>query len=296
MIHVLLTNPHRYTIRTFIEGAGRALRGRLRYRPYKDSLTARRHPRGTYVFADLERLDAESLERADALHARLSAEPERYRVLNDPLRSLRRPALMRALHEAGVNDFNAYAVGETPHRWPVFLRDAIGHSEAALPLLADKQALAHAAAGLDRRDDTLVVEFLDTRDDAGVYRKYSAFRIGDAVFARHVFFSHQWLIKNAELAEPDLLAEELACVRDNPHAEDLLLIFNRAGIDYGRIDYTLHHGRIQVWEINTNPMIMSDNSFEIPERRPVQEQVLPRLIEAFQSIDSGPGNWRGMLP
>jgi len=33
-------------------------------------------------------------------------------------------------------------------------------------------------------------------------------------------------------------------------------IFDIAGIDYGRIDYSLRDGAVETWEINTNPVHM----------------------------------------
>jgi hypothetical protein len=43
----------------------------------------------------------------------------------------------------------------------------------------------------------------------------------------------------------------------HPHEAELRKIFDLANIEYGRIDYSLLNGKIQVWEINTNPNITS---------------------------------------
>src|SRR5262249_42167607 len=40
-----------------------------------------------------------------------------------------------------------------------------------------------------------------------------------------------------------------------PHRQALGEIFQAAGIEYGRIDYSVLDGRIVTWEINTNPTI-----------------------------------------
>ena len=47
--------------------------------------------------------------------------------------------------------------------------------------------------------------------------------------------------------------QHLDYVRTNPHADELRKLFGAANIEYGRIDYTIADGRIQVFEINTNP-------------------------------------------
>jgi hypothetical protein len=115
--------------------------------------------------------------------------------------------------------------------------------------------------------DLLLVEFCDTADAQGVYRKYAAFRVGDAIIARHLFFSHHWHVKSAELQDAASLQEERDYVTMNPHSEMLRPIFDLAGIEYGRVDYALHDGRIRVWEINTNPTILAPPRERVPTRR-----------------------------
>jgi hypothetical protein len=168
-------------------------------------------------------------------------------VLNDPRRSLLRFELLRSLHEAGVNAFNAYRPGETPVRFPVFLRPESGFLKIA-PRLHDSLPRVP--------DGQIAVEFCDTADDAGVYRKYGAYVVDNRIVPRHVFFSRDWLVKGSDLRDPNYLAEELDYVRANPHAAPLLEICRTARIAWGRVDYSLLDGRIQVWEINTNPLFV----------------------------------------
>ena len=92
------------------------------------------------------------------------------------------------------------------------------------------------------------------------------------------------MVKNADLCNERLVAEELDFLNANPHKKDLMAIFQMAGIDYGRIDYSLHKGRIQVWEINTNPSVLTGNSLEIEQRRIVAEnfrRFVSRRIAGF---------------
>jgi len=283
MITILVTREHVRTVRTFLVGRGRALRRRLRYDTYEKAFARRRHPRATYIFADLERLTESQRARAAELHDQLGAFPR----LNHPRDSLLRPALLDRLHRDRANRFCAYpypGTGELrPGRWPVFLRGANDHDGARTGLLPDPAALA--AAGIHDPADTLVVEFVDTRGPDGLYRKYSAFRIGEAIFPRHLFFSGDWMVKEADHVDAATVREELAYVAGRDHEAELRAVFDSANIRYGRIDYALLDQEPQVWEINTNPMIMSDNSFLKEERRPVQEAVLPRILDAFRSLD-----------
>src|SRR6185295_3950970 len=101
-----------------------------------------------------------------------------------------------------------------------------------------------------------------------------------------LFFSRNWQIREAELDDAELLAEELRYVEENPHAAELAEVCRLAGIRYGRIDYSLLEGRPQVWEINTNPMIASRLSETIPARRPVHERFVGEFDAALAALDA----------
>jgi hypothetical protein len=77
---------------------------------YDRVFAARRLARAAYVFTDLDRLAPWDLELAAIIKRRLSEAG--LPALNDPARAKTRFALLRALHEAGLNDFNAYRLGE----------------------------------------------------------------------------------------------------------------------------------------------------------------------------------------
>jgi hypothetical protein len=94
------------------------------------------------------------------------------------------------------------------------------------------------------------------------------------------------MVKVPEVPDQDLVDEELAYVRTNPHQADLREIFAAARIDYGRIDYAIKDGRIQVWEINTNPQIMSFQDGGGPARMPTHQWVAAHIKDAFRAIDT----------
>jgi hypothetical protein len=183
-------------------------------------------------------------------------------VLNDPERTLRRYDLIRALRREGVNDFTAYREHEARDRgrFPMFVRREHDHDGARSDLLHDDHDARDAVAKLRADDpelgDLLLVEFCDTADAHGVYRKYAAFKVGDAIIARHLFLSHHWHVKGVELRDPASLQEETDYVSTNPHTDALRPVFELAGVEYGRMDYAFHDGRLRVWEINTNPTIV----------------------------------------
>src|SRR5687768_18301081 len=103
MIHFLLTRGHRYTLEK-VKSSRQAPAMRILY--YDEVFAKRRLPAATYVFTDLDRLSYWDLELAGHLYVRLKAEG--LKVLNNPARVKQRYALLRALHQAGINDFNVY--------------------------------------------------------------------------------------------------------------------------------------------------------------------------------------------
>lgn len=263
MITFLHTSRNTHPMRYYLGSPwGRAFFSRIAMTTYARLLARGRLPRGVSIFADLESVD---LERYPALCALCDAADRDagVRILNDPRRALRRYDLLKAMHDQGINDFRAYRAGEdlSGVRFPVFVRNEWDHAGAHSPLIEDHDELERAVARLRREHGRyfrpLICEFRDTRDDDGLYRKYAAFVLGNTVIPRHVFFGKNWLLKQEGLCDPDKLAEEKRYVTTNPDEQPLRDIFRRAGIEYGRIDYAKHGGRIMVWEINTNPVILT---------------------------------------
>jgi len=277
MICFLVRERHTYTLTRWIDHYASQLAGRIRMLAYED--LNGRLPAGTYVFGDVERLGPWRAARAARAWKRMHAAG--FPLLNHPLHSLRRYDLLRALD----NDFRVFRAGEKAPdlRFPVFLRRESGHKGSLTPLL-------HSAADLEtarrKHPDALLVEFADTSDEEGIYRKYSVFRIGEHLIPRHTLFSKDWVVKQPDVVEDRHLEEEAVYLRENPHAKELRQIFERAGIEYGRIDYGVKDGRIQVWEINTNPTLKTTAGSRFPARNPLQDRVGERINAAFLDLAS----------
>ena len=292
MIWYLVTAQHAYTVSEHLGSSwGAALRKRIVVMPYGLLTGVSTLPPGSYVFSDLERLDALPRRVLGEIATRLQAAG--CRLLNHPERSLRRFELLDALHADGGNQFRAFRAttpGE-PWRYPVFVRQEKEHSGAQSPLLHDapsvRAALLQLVLAGHALSDLLVVEMCNTADATGIYRKYSAFRIGERIVPRHVLFSRNWMQKDMDLLEASHRDEIVAYCRDNPHESVLRPLFDRAHIEYGRIDYALdHQGRIQVWEINTNPQIMRAPEAYPEALRPFHQAFAERYLDAMRSIDS----------
>ncbi|MEQ8849472.1 hypothetical protein [Botrimarina sp.] len=289
MIYFLTTRRASYTIRVYLDRVAIGLRPLIVPLTYEAWLSRRDHPPGVYVLADIERLSARQRERAAVVADDVSARPG-FRVVNHPLRSLRRRDLLDTLQSRGENRFAVWRPGEPdrPLRYPVFVRRENDHTGPRTPLLRDRAQLSRALWRLRTRwkgwRPLLVTEFLDTADSDGLYRKYAAFRVGERIVPRSLFFSRRWMVKACDLTHPKLLQEEQAYFFNNPHAPRLKAIFQLAGIDYGRIDYGLYGGAIQTWEINTNPTLPTGLTASSGPRHEVLLRCRRQLEAAFQTL------------
>lgn len=237
----------------------------MRVRFYEDIPVHGSIPAGTWIFGDLERLGAGGRELAARLHDTLRASGASVRLLNDPSSALDRFPLLARLHAEGVNRFRAFRAAERlplDLRFPVFLRMERQHGGPLTPLLSDRTSLEAAVHELVsplqgyRRRDLLVIEFCDISGEEGLFNKYAAFRVGERIVPQHADFSRSWAVKATRRHYDEAtIRADFEYVRDNPHAERLMRLFRTARIEYGRMDYALSGGDLQVWEINTNPVV-----------------------------------------
>jgi hypothetical protein len=268
MIHYLVREGLGFRMKWFLL-VERWLSERVVILPYDRATTETSVEPGTYIFADLDQLSDEGLRDAMRLWDRLSGLKPHVRLLNDPSRVLGRYELLRELRARGINRFNAYRLSDwletasAPHvRFPVFLRGERAHTGKLSDLLYSwkevRKAVADVVAGGEYSEaDLLIVEWCDTSDAAGIFRKYSAFVIGETIVARHLVCSRDWVVKDFDLIDEELLSEGRDYVAENPDATFLQEIARLAGIEYGRFDYAFADGRPQIWEINMNPFVIA---------------------------------------
>lgn len=289
MLHFLVTADHSYTLKQYFSQWGANLRPQVRILKYEAKPWTRDALLGTWIFTDLERLRDDELQTVSDFAQRLTADPSRWRVLNDPRRVLLRYALLRDLAAAGINDFRAFKLSELPDgaRYPLFLRRENDHAGAATDLLHDPEQLQAALRNLPNVEALLAVEYLPYQRSDGLFLKYSMMRIGTEMAPRHIHFSRHWLLKNQELVDEPLMQEEDLYVRESPHRQMLWEVFQRAGIDYGRIDYTMANDRIQVFEINTNPILLHGIQDLAPRRWESQVFSAQQMNDAFSKLDAG---------
>ena len=305
MIQFAVTAAQEHSIRAYLDRRGKALADRIEILRYEDLPFRTRFERGTYVLSALEYLSPPMLSLVMAIHARL-VEVGGFRFLNHPARTLRRFDLLRELARKGHNPFHAARAGNdlSGLRYPVFLRADRSHDGAVSPLLRSPRevdaAIGRALVAGRRIEDLLVVEFCDTADARGYYRKYGAFIVGDSIIPRRLDHGRAWMLKREGSEFSAALGlEELEYVRANPHAEALREIVDLAAVGYGCVDYAVKDGRIVVWEINLAPTMGPGlGDVRVPKtpeysrtHKQTGEVYHPRLLAAFEALDvpaSGP--------
>lgn len=262
MIHYVVTREARGTINLFLAGDGRALAPKVRVHLYEELFRMRRVPVGTWIFADIERLSREDLERAARCWEALAGSGHPMKLMNHPLRVKRRYELLRTLHACGFNDYTVYRVdeGRVPERFPVFLRVENDHKGPETELLHGPDELAAAIAKLEAegksRDQRMITEYCAEADSEGRFRKYGAFLLDGEILPRHLLVNKHWVAKGRDReACNETIPEQIEYNETNPHAAELRRAFEVACVDYGRVDYTIVDGRVQIYEINTNPQI-----------------------------------------
>lgn len=294
MIYYLTSERSANLMQVFLAGIGRTLARRIKIVPYEHFLSATqvRVPFGTYVFTSFGQYlgsrtpPSAQRNRVIGLHAALLERLGPERVLNHPQHSLLRLGLLRALSDAGLNRFRAYpALERDPGmRFPVFLRHELGTLWQAPTLIEDAETFsAHVRVVKD--PEVLAIEFCDTADAQGRYRKYGCFVVGGRIVPRHLFVSRNWLVKAADIVDAAVVDEELEFLAANPHQRALLEVCRLARIDYGRIDYAVLDGQPQVWDINTTPQIGNDPKKDVPQRQAVHTMFVQGFGEALDAID-----------
>lgn len=292
MIHYIVTREHAYTIGDFLRHWKTTLATRIQPWAIDYAMLYKGPtPPGIYIFSDLDRYSPEqtawAIEAADQIRATKTAE-----LINHPGEAAGRLQLLRDLYVDGVNSFTAHPYPTPPEaniRFPALVRRASGHEGPVGDLVTSSDSLRAAGEALRQSvgDDVIAVEFRDTQYADGLYRKYSCFRIGDAIVPRHLLFSRSWITKTPDILTEALAQEEHQYVTCNPHEAQVRVVFDRANIQYGRIDYAVRPdgGGIEVWEINTNPYISRRPNEVHPLRRATNQLAILAFQSAMLALD-----------
>lgn len=292
MIVFLLANSKLPSVDAVIAAAGDRDIAKL---AYTELFAAPRLPHATYIFGNLDMLSWSGLRSAAAAYRQLRAQG--VRVLNDPAWVASRFGLLRQLYLAGFNQFNAYRAEEglRPQRWPVFLRIEASHGGPISQLLHRweevRSAIAEAVAAGIPLTTILIVEYAAQPVRPGLFRRLAIYRIGGRSVADTCVHERDWRAKEGEdgIATPELYEDELRIVRDNPYRDVVGKAFDMAGIDYGRADFGLVDGRVQVYEINASPFIELLGDSPSPFRSESRRLSNANYLDAVRQLDSPAG-------
>jgi hypothetical protein len=292
MIVFVTTAPYAYTHEKVLGAAPATL---IEMWPYARLEATEVFPRAVYILTDHDRLPALAGRWAHAACDRMRAQGSI--VLNDPVRVLTRAGLLRALHTAGINRFNAYRAEERvkPERWPVFLRCEGDHLGPISGLLHGwdevRRAIDGAVANGVPFASVIVVEYAAEPVRPGLFRKYSSFRMGKSAFGYNCVDDDQWIAKIGKvgITPDDLYEEEFRMIRDNPHGGEIARAFEIAGLDYGRADFGLVGGRAQIYEINSNPQVVFGDDHPSPIRQRSYALMKKNYLAALRACDAAVG-------
>lgn len=238
-------------------------------------------------------MDPWELRVLGGLFRHINAQGDGCLALNDPAAVLARRALLRTLAVEGINSFNAYAVSERqwPRRYPVFIRREYDHRRPLTGLIETsdelKQAIEQLKSDGEPEEGLLITEYCAQPVASDLFRKLSAYRVGESLFFYNCVHEASWLVKygTVNAATEALYQEEQQMIESNAYGAELAKVFTLAGIDYGRVDFGLVDGRIAVYEINTNPSIKPPSDHPNETRRASMRAGWQKYCDALRRLD-----------
>ena len=251
-----------FTIREYSKQRGSPIAHHFGLYEYEDISTTLTLSGPTHIFSAADQLTAAGQELVGVIFDSLTEAAPDWRLLNDPRRTLLRQQFLHAASAAGLNDFRIHSAtsDDSSIRYPVFLRERNRHDGPLTGLLDSPRAVRSALRALrlrgHRTRELIQVEFQDTSDNEGRFRKYSAFRLGDRIIRTHMMIGSSWSVKSdSNKASVESAMEEREYLCGQMHESWLRAVFDLAQIEWGRVDYGVLNGRPQAWEINMNPTI-----------------------------------------
>ncbi len=130
----------------------------------------------------------------------------------------------------------------------------------------------------------IAVEFLDTRSEDGLYRKYRYFAMGDAGVPGPLMVSQDWEVRDNDhrVLNDAIIAEEIAYFSgEDPNHAMLQKARKALGFDFMAFDYSYDaKGELIVWEPNPFPVIWGaqDNAPEKAYQLPSINRIYTTLL------------------
>ncbi len=260
------------------------------YRSYNWLFRAFRLPAATYIFTSIDRLDANERRLAGKIYRHINKAGNGFKALNDPAHAMGRYRLLRALHDNGINHFNAYLAIDAPKpaQFPVFVRRNSLSTAPLSGLLKSQSELDTAIAKLESQgeplDDLVVIEYCAQEVAPKIFQKWSAYNAGGQISLNYAISESNWLVKYGEIdiIQEHFYAQELELLERNAFEDQVRRAFEIADIEYGRVDFSLVDGRPQFYEINFNPEFRTMEAKSLVEQR--KQNVLFAVQRRVQHI------------
>ncbi len=300
MINIFVHENNQRTVRRLVSGGSFNLRPLV----YQDVFRKMAVPLGSAIFTDLEFLSPLEREVAASMAMAIQQAVPGTPVLNHPAHACERYELLRRMCRKGASPVSVLRLdsGDLPDKYPVFIRAEDGYLGPESGLLNDEKEYLEAVDSLKRSGKPvkgrIAVSYEAEPNADGYFRKYGAFRVGDHIIPQHVLYNSDWVVKSNALGRrPELVAEELSYIRENPHEIRLRDAFDTGELQFGRADYGVRNGNFVLYEINTNPSFPRFKGGS-PERSERRELIREKLKLAFASIDDNErsSKWISFMP
>lgn len=290
MIHIIVHENGSGPVRRLLKTASTEL-SNIKMVTYQSLFKDLKFPVGTLIFTDFDFLNIIEMEAAARIANAANESNLGIKVLNHPNDIKQRYELLKTLKKNKKSPIDVLRLDEAeePKFYPFFIRAEDGSWASDSDLIHNKNEYKIALNSLAKIGKPLkgriATSYHGKRDKAGYFRKYGAFRIGELIIPHHLLRSKDWIVKSGSNEFDSAFAtEEFEYIKSNPHAEELMEIFEFASIQYGRIDYSFYKGKIVVFEINTNPTFPKFIGGN-PKRNERRAIILAQLKNAFNKID-----------
>jgi hypothetical protein len=166
--------------------------------------------------------------------------------------------------------------------WPILVRSLGFHTGEHFVKVEDPADLSAALATLPG-DELLVIEYLDTRGDDGVFRKYRVLTIDGGLYPLHLAAARDWKVHYFTADHRSEFQRQEREFLENPQAalgSDAVAALQRAAralaFDYGGIDFALdRRNRVVVFEANpTMTIVLPSTDPDQAYRRDAAERAI----------------------
>lgn len=298
MIYFLTTRRNSKQIRNFLLAGGAHFEKRLTVIYYENLERLRSLKVGSFIFSDFDLLTPGQREVVTRIFNQLKSKYPELKLFNDPGKVLLRYDLLKRMHALGINKFDVVRGTESfDHlKFPLFIREADRHTGPLTSLLHSSEEVKYHLRVLKALGyslyDLLIIEYVDASAADGMFIKMSGFVLGDTVMPRYLNYSTTWMVKSTMYPNDELMKQRQqdveAYMRTNPHRQWLQQVFTEANITYGRADYAIVKGELQLWEINLNPAFVrppKNTSDDPPQQRFMRDEFYKQFFKVLEEAD-----------